>query len=145
MRTLIILTIIALSISKPVEIDITNFDEKVNKDSHVWVLEIASKMCSSCQEFFPIYEHVAETHKEVNFGVTYIDDKPGFQLANSLKGVLESLPCVVMFNEGNKFVPLVKGDVPTEEQFLQALAIRLKGLGKDGDLYLKKDASKPEL
>jgi thiol-disulfide isomerase/thioredoxin len=142
MKAYIIILLIVSCLNGPVEININNF-KIVASDKHVWVLEIASKMCGSCLEFFPIYNAVADRNKDIKHGVVYIDEKVGFELAQKLN-VLQALPCVIVFTEGDKFTKLVNGDVVEEAQYEKALLDSLKDLSKEGSYYAKKIIN-PEL
>ena len=45
------------------------FDNEVLQDEAVWVVEFASKMCTTCQQFGPVFESVAKSFRRVKYGV----------------------------------------------------------------------------
>ena len=113
----------------------SNFDALVKSSKEVWILKIAHPLCGSCQEFNPIFHKLTHNNPNIKYGITYIDDNDGLDLANALGSVIDNrLPGVVMFEiTDGSFVKLVSGSVETEDK----LTKQIKGHTKD--LQLKMD------
>lgn len=132
--------IFCLSAGKIHEIDINNFENKINSSEEVWILEIGSKMCGSCTEFFPEYESVAKEMESVNFGMTNIDNSPGMNLIGSFEGVMdEGVPVVLIFDKiGRKWNQIVSGKVVKRKELKNLISHNLKDNKKSNGKYLKK-------
>ena len=114
---LTILIFLGLAHELPV-IKKSNFDALVKSSKEVWILKIAHPQCGSCQEFNPIFHKLTHNNPNIKYGITYIDDNDGLDLANSLGSVMDNgLPGVVMFkNTDGSFVQLVSGSVEPENK-----------------------------
>lgn len=72
-----------------------NFTSDVVESKHVFVLEYYSKMCGSCKEFEPIWEHVANSiDNEYRIGRVNIDSKEGMSLAKKQGFLKLGIPAV---------------------------------------------------
>lgn len=102
-------------------------------------------MCGSCQEFAPEVAFVAAKSRALRFGVVYVDQEAGRQLADQY-GVLDAgLPAAGLFAAaGGAYTPLVRGDAISRGALLRLLKdVRdLSGWTKDEatGLYQKKAA-----
>lgn len=121
------------------EIDFKNFKDKIESSEEVWLLEIGSKMCGSCAEFFPEYESLAKEIKTVNFGMTNIDKSEGMSLVKNFKGVLDNgVPTVLMFEKINgKYITIVSGKVIKRNELKKIILNKLNGLDQYNGKYLK--------
>ena len=82
-------------------IDNQNFDKLVIQQEELWLLEIASDLCGSCQAFAPKWKELVGLEKRVKAGHVIIDNKPGLAVAQQLQAPLElGIPCVVLFGGG---------------------------------------------
>ena len=121
----------------------SNFDSSVTNDNAVWIVEIASKMCGSCQEFSPIFHSIANNYPGYKYGVIYVDDEEGMSLANTYGSALETgLPVVLMFDyTDGSYVQIVGGMVANEDEVKYAIKEYSKDLERrDDDFYIKKSA-----
>lgn len=55
------------------EVDKTNFDEKIKKDPRVFVMEFYSPMCGSCKEFAPKWEKLEKVLEEKLIGAAKVN------------------------------------------------------------------------
>jgi thioredoxin-like negative regulator of GroEL len=103
----------------------------------VWLLQIASKMCGSCKEMAPRFKQVAKNYKHAKFGLVYVDKKPGLQLAQSFKGVMEQgLPSVIVLKDATSatnYAAIVKGDPVSASQLKASIEKQVAGLSKDSN------------
>ena len=66
------------------DLDATNFEKEVLRDDQVWLVEIGSKMCGSCQQFEPTWQEVKKRMKRINTGQVNIDEPNGMKAAQRL-------------------------------------------------------------
>ena len=145
MKILLILSLLTIfSISKAsediVEITENNYESMVVNSKYVWVLDISSKMCESCKIFKPVFSHVASTVKNVKYGIVYIDEPAGLNLANKLNVLDDGLPAVLLYeNKGPKFRQIVKNSIIMVDH-LQHLVVELtKGFDIIDGIKTKRD------
>lgn len=138
MKVLIVTLLLIGIVTCLQEIDSRNFDSLVKNDNNVWVLKIASKMCGSCKEFEPIFESSAKKNTQFKFGVVYIDEKEGLDLAMNLNVLDNGLPAVVVYDtqEGSP-KQIVSGNVIKENAFNQQLVNLSKNLKLKDGVYQK--------
>ena len=117
----------------------SNFDKLVKSSNEVWILKIVHPQCGSCQEFNPIFHRLTHSNPNFKYGITYIDDNDGLELANSLGSVMDSgLPGVIMFtNTDGSFVQLVSGSVDSEDKVTKKIKANIKGLQLKNGFYVK--------
>jgi hypothetical protein len=151
MKTTIRFSIIFISLifitcdysTKIQNINENNFDSLVKNDEHVWVIEIASKMCGSCQEFSPIFNSVSLKIKNLKYGVVYVDSNEGLNLAMKLDVLDKGLPAVLIFNrngdQSNSFKQLVAGNLISEPKLTESIYREISGLSLRNGYYLKNE------
>jgi thiol-disulfide isomerase/thioredoxin len=127
----------ALSTQRIYKIDINNFNTSVRDDKVVWVLLFANERCSTCNEFWPVYEKTSERRLDLNFGITITDEKPGNDLAIALGFQGQDLPAVIIYTERDRYLKLIDGHAITEKEFDYLLFEGTRGLKKDFDQYMK--------
>ena len=125
----------------------------VGTDRSVWLIDIASKMCSGCQEFHPEFEALAKSFPNVRYGVVYVEDKEGMKLVNKLKGVMDKgLPAVILVKDEDPYIftQLVFGDVIKEKDLRKMVVPLVKDLEIVTGIYKrvpknsgKKDGTEP--
>ncbi len=120
----------------------SNFDALIKSTNEVWILKIAHPQCGSCQEFNPIFHKLTHSNPNFKYGITYIDDNDGMDLANSLGSVMDNgLPGVVMFtNTDGSFVQLVNGSVEPLDKLTKKIKSHAKDLQLKDGFYIKKGA-----
>ncbi len=117
----------------------TNFDAIVKSSQDVWIVKIAHTQCGSCQEFNPIFHEIIEKNPNFRYGVLYIDDDEGMELANSFGSVMDSgLPAVLMFDHSDgTYLQLVGGIVASEQNVTFMIKEYTKNLQIKDGFYVK--------
>lgn len=78
-------------------LDEGNFRQLVG-DENVWVVEVGSSRCGTCQEFAPVWGKVAsQVGSRAKFGFVDIDEKGGMALAKELNALEDGVPQVRIF------------------------------------------------
>lgn len=137
---LIALSILSLTFCS-VEINNLNVKELVYDDENVWVIKIASRMCSSCQEFADSWESVEKSTNELKFGIVHMEDPEGMNFVNTLPDFLmeDGLPIVIVYlSRDNSFKRLIHGNVIGAGAFKELLTESVKQLYKGSDGIYKK-------
>ncbi len=135
---LCILSLISSTYQTIVPIGPHNFP-MVKNDKTVWVVKFSSKNCGSCKEFLKTYEAVTKSMPNIKYGVSYIDDNQGLDLA-AKQGVLDhGLPCVVIFDKlGGDYSVVVAGEVMIKTEYFGKLRKYTKTLEIGEDNMFKK-------
>lgn len=77
------------------EITLENLNEAITTNDVV-LLDFWASWCGPCRAFAPVYEHAAETHPDVVFGM--VDTEEQQQLASAFH--VKSIPTLIVFREG---------------------------------------------
>ena len=114
---LLVLPLAVVASGEPLHID--NFQRTLDADE-LWVVEIMSPKCGTCQTFAPVWQAFATKHgREVKIGQVNIDTDDGMELAQDLALLDAGVPSVWAFDrasgEGRVLWKDESGDVPTAE------------------------------
>ncbi len=74
-----------------------NFDEEVNNNKGLVVLDFWAVWCGPCKMLAPIFEEVEKEYPDVTFGKVNVDDEEG--LARRF-GIV-SIPTLIFIKDGN--------------------------------------------
>lgn len=104
---------------------IGNFQRTLDADE-LWVVEIMSPMCGTCQSFAPAWQAFATKHgREVKLGQVNIDTDDGMELAQDLDVLDAGVPSVWAFDKANGEGRVLwkddTGDVPTADALAQII------------------------
>lgn len=130
---------------------IGNFQRTLDADE-LWVVEIMSPMCGTCQSFAPAWQAFATKHgREVKLGQVNIDTDDGMELAQDLDVLDAGVPSVWAFDKANGEGRVLwkddTGDVPTADALAQIIFGAFPGAEKMANGFLGKtaEADKGEL
>ena len=123
---------------------IGNFQRTLDADE-LWVVEIMSPMCGTCQTFAPAWQAFATKHgREVKLGQVNIDTDDGMELAQDLELLDEGVPSVWAFDkasgEGRVLWKDETGDVPTAEALAEMVFGAFPGAARLANGFLGKTA-----
>jgi len=140
MKIFLIICLLLGFINTIEKVDDTNFDNLVINDTNVWVIEIGSIMCDSCQEFAPKFKSVSHKMNKFKFGFVKIDDPEGLKLAKKYPNVFTNgLPYVIVYDSfGSSFKEIVKGNVASEEELEHKLNMISQGLEINNGIFQKR-------
>eukprot|EP00047_Mylnosiga_fluctuans_P022538 m.121474 g.121474 ORF g.121474 m.121474 type:complete len:152 (+) comp9299_c0_seq4:3830-4285(+) len=139
----VLLAALACAAASVTELNTDNFDNLVDSDSRVWVVEFGSKFCGSCQAFGPFFHDFAEKQPALKFGVSYVDGEEGMKLAGRFPEVLDiGLPAVVVFGHIDiaKYTVVAVLDPTNHSKFRNDLRAALSELTKRDGVYWKTGA-----
>ena len=119
-----------------VSLDQDNFESIAAQDDRVWLVEVGSKFCGSCQAFAPTWEKLITSpalQGRVRVGVVVVDDPSGMALATKLNALSQGLPAVLLLaraGAGGKVLMAGEAHKSKKELKLAVLA-EIDGLSKD--------------
>lgn len=118
-----------------------NFESIVQNSEYVWVIKIASKFCGSCEDFSPIFNSVTMKLTNLKYGIVYVDNTEGYNLASKLDVLNSGLPAVLIFkNNGEQsFKQIVTGDVISEIKLTEYIIREVSHLNTENGFYLKQN------
>merc|ERR1712216_596742 len=123
---------------------IGNFQRTLDADE-LWVVEIMSPMCGTCQSFAPAWQAFATKRgREVKLGQVNIDTDDGMELAQDLDVLDAGVPSVWAFDkasgEGRVLWKDETGDVPTAEALAEIVFGALPSASRLANGFLGKPA-----
>ena len=94
---------------KAIEISSKEFEETINNETSLAVVDFYAEWCMPCLMMAPIFEDLAEKFRQIKFVKINIDENS--ELASKFN--ISSIPCVIVFKEG-KEIDRIKGALPQE-------------------------------
>ena len=94
---------------KAVEITSREFDETINSNKKLVIIDFWASWCMPCVMMAPVIESLAEKMKSIKFAKIKVDDNQ--ELANKFE--VSSIPTLIIFKKG-KEIARINGSLPEE-------------------------------
>tara|TARA_B110000263_G_C15232705_1_gene475429 strand:+ start:262 stop:669 length:408 start_codon:yes stop_codon:yes gene_type:complete len=78
-----------------IDLDITNFDEIISKDT-LTLVDFWAEWCGPCKSMHPIFTRLAKKYENVKFARVNVDNNQNI----SMKFDVQSIPTFIMFKNG---------------------------------------------
>jgi thioredoxin 1 len=78
-----------------IDLDITNFDEIISKDT-LTLVDFWAEWCGPCKSMHPIFTRLAKKYENVKFARVNVDNNQNI----SMKFGVQSIPTFIMFKNG---------------------------------------------
>jgi len=94
---------------KAVEITSRDFDETINSNKKLVVVDFFAEWCMPCVMMAPVIESLAEKMKAIKFAKINVDENQ--ELSNKFK--VSSIPTLIIFKKGRE-IARINGSLPEE-------------------------------